>query len=752
MIELIDILRKEESYHPNNFKVELPTAHPESSEYNSKYYEIIKNCIEGYWHSGRFMPPQLYFYYNIGMIQTMVGKRGKVKLLSNPLLRDVDWILFYAIYAARGFSGFSNDENYSCNRDLVDKDLELSDLPPSVFRSDGTLKEYIDPIKYLCKNHGENLGLPLYENLAKNICILTARRTGKSAASIGFAYHEWVFNGLKSMSQLHEKYSTRVIIVANIKKHSKEFVSKIKDWHDNLPGVYKTAEDNYPSPFRRSITGSWFDQIVQEKEIFTLSKDGEKVKERIGSKSSILVLTTDSNPYVTAGYSNNLTIAEECGLFTNLLDFYGAHKDTQKEGLVKFGTTIFIGTSGDIEKVASIRKIFESPDEYECLGFPDTFENSGKNIGLFIPATLADINFKDDRLLTNLELANSKIQKVRDDLVYHKASSKTIDEEVMNRPLLPSEMFLNKKGNIFPVYELQKVLNKLNNSHLDSIGNHGHLVRTNTGKGVKFIKDMTGEYEYIHNFNIPSDLRDDYNYLKGAVRIFEEPVDGVEYIIGYDPVHQDYVLKPDSLACMYVYKPFIRGSSFSDCIVAEYTGRYVLTDKINEIAELLSLYYNKALIMMETNIRSNVEYFNRRGLLNLLSYKPIHTLESNMDKITQGNVFGYIKTTALVPILERFTCEWLEKEIGRIYTDVVNDSEGGTILRNMDFIYSKPLLEELISYNRLDDNFDRVDALFAMVLNMKEKNFDIHEYEPKKSNRFLSSFEKLFRKHKSGIV
>ena len=37
MIELIDILRKEESYHPNNFKVELPTAHPESSEYNSKY-------------------------------------------------------------------------------------------------------------------------------------------------------------------------------------------------------------------------------------------------------------------------------------------------------------------------------------------------------------------------------------------------------------------------------------------------------------------------------------------------------------------------------------------------------------------------------------------------------------------------------------------------------------------------------------------------------------------------------------------
>ena len=195
-------------------------------------------------------------------------------------------------------------------------------------------------------------------------------------------------------------------------------------------------------------------------------------------------------------------------------------------------------------------------------------------------------------------------------------------------------------------------------------------------------------------------LKDDYNYLKGAVRIFEEPIDGIEYIIGYDPVHQDYVLKPDSLACMYVYKPFIRGSSFSDCIVAEYTGRYVLTDKINEIAELLSLYYNKALIMMETNIRSNVEYFNRRGLLNLLSYKPIHTLESNMDKITQGNVFGYIKTTALVPILERFTCEWLEKEIGRIYTDVVNDSEGGTILRNMDFIYSKPLLEELISYNR----------------------------------------------------
>jgi hypothetical protein len=58
-----------------------------------------KRCTEGFTVGGVFMPPRLYFHINFWKLQVLDEKSG-VKRLGLPKLRDVDWMLGYAIHQA----------------------------------------------------------------------------------------------------------------------------------------------------------------------------------------------------------------------------------------------------------------------------------------------------------------------------------------------------------------------------------------------------------------------------------------------------------------------------------------------------------------------------------------------------------------------------------------------------------------------------------------------------------------------------
>lgn len=417
------------------------------------------------------------------------------------------------------------------------------------------------------------------------------------------------------------------------------------------------------------------------------------------------------------------------------------------------GSFITGNTGGDLERVQASKRIFENPTIYDCLAFDDTFENSGKKIGLFIPAYLGNNDFKDERGLTKIEEAFEYYEDERKALIANNASSRDLDDEIMNRPLYPSEMFLNKKGNVFPVAELKQcLLNLISNPKRLNAGNKGMLKRdTNDKRGVKFENDISQVYNYIDMHPLPKDYKSDKNYLKGCVRIWEHPLEGSPhglYKIGYDTVHYDFVDNPESLISVLVYKGNTRFLSagdnvYYDTIVAEYTGRFDLLDKNNEIVEMISKYYYNAEIMMEVNIAVNIEYFKRRGILHLLATQPTELLDKHVKNRQSNNIVGYIKSPELVSFLEQSTKEWLEKERGM-------DSEG-KMIRNMDMINSKPLLEELISYNR-EDNFDRINALFALMLAYKQENLDIEEDYYLSDNKFLKSMKDLMPKKKNSFA
>ena len=117
------------------------------------------------------MPPGLYFYSNFGTI-LLNKKRSNVKSIGRPWLRDLEWLFFRAWLEARGFSGFSEDEQYSGNFLLLEPDITDEFLKfnyPDVFDSEGNRKEFRHPRTLLEMQHPYHKGTPLYENEAHNL-------------------------------------------------------------------------------------------------------------------------------------------------------------------------------------------------------------------------------------------------------------------------------------------------------------------------------------------------------------------------------------------------------------------------------------------------------------------------------------------------------------------------------------------------------------------------------------------------------
>ena len=140
---------------------EIPNLHPIADRYEYRdFWKLQKRrIIEGHWESGKWIPGPLYYYINFHNIlvedpRTLAQKPGK------PWLRDIDWELFLLYEECRGFSGFTKDTKYTCNRFLgperesIEKMGMLSQyLSLGVIREEDLEKEYLPARHYLRTIH-----------------------------------------------------------------------------------------------------------------------------------------------------------------------------------------------------------------------------------------------------------------------------------------------------------------------------------------------------------------------------------------------------------------------------------------------------------------------------------------------------------------------------------------------------------------------------------------------------------------------
>lgn len=173
-----------------------PLLFPESKEYPEYWEEQAKYVVEGKWgldndekNEGgwRWIPGNLYFYVNMTVIKD--EDDDGTEITTRPKLRDVEWYLFYALAACDGFSGFEDDDVYTCsriaelihnNQPLLERDkIKLSKIAHRLYDSKGNLKKYKEAREYLYEYRDKPLGKALYDNEALNMVLLSSRGIGK---------------------------------------------------------------------------------------------------------------------------------------------------------------------------------------------------------------------------------------------------------------------------------------------------------------------------------------------------------------------------------------------------------------------------------------------------------------------------------------------------------------------------------------------------------------------------------------------
>ena len=527
---------------------------------------------------------------------------------------------------------------------------------------------------------------------------------------VGVVLHEWLFDGARiyNKESIENPSVVEILVGAANTAKSKDILDKTELALNNLagPGGY------VKHPFYKEHMGTLKSNNMNNafRNEYLKKVGGEWVKK--GSMSNIKHVTfTITNPEAAAGTRPNIIVVEEVGLLENVLQVHASNEATMvTDGTNRFGTTIYIGTGGNMDKIVESEILFRDPEANTLLAFDDIYENSGK-IGWFVPAYYMDGSYKDENGNTKIKEAIDHYMKRRE--VKRKAKSmKAIDGELTNYPLKPSEMFSSNNSNIFPINDLKERLIEIQTqSYKDEDKTLScELGIDSSGKIFTYPVDSN---KVIRNFPALKSMD-----LDGAIEIYEEPkrdsngnIFSNRYYGGIDTYDDDKVVDTVSLGSIFIMDSWTRR------IVAEYTGRR-LTKDFYEITRRLTMYYN-AISNYEQNKKGLFSYYEKMRSLYLLSETPKSLKdEAGSSIIRVGNrKYGTTTTTSVINYGINLILNWLLEDA---YGEDANVS-------NVSKIKSKGLLEELIKYNPKHGNYDRIFSLIMLLILVEDRHRIISE-------------------------
>lgn len=701
---------------------EVPNHHPSSAKYISFWREQKKRCIEGFWgidskkDSGRiwrFMTPNLYFYVNFGTILHKSANAPKTspKKKMRPYLRDLEWAFFYNYAEARGFSGFELDDEYTCNRDaeLYHKGLKLQDdVHFTCIDINGDVKTFIPVRDYIRKKWDRPMGKPLYFNTAKNLLWLGARGGGKSySVAVGVILHEILFDGVRDYDEesMRDLPVAEVFVGAAMASKSSEILKKTKMAMEELPGVWaKNTEDEVPSPFYKQMSGTLEPNNMKSAWRHEYDKKVAGKWRKFGSGSHVYHgIWTTENPEAAAGTRPGVIVCDEIGLLSNSIQVHSSNNACQvSDGTERFGSSVYMGTGGNVEKIVQTEIMFRDPEGFEFLAFEDEWENSG-HICWFTPATYMDLSYKDDNGNTKESEAESHYLKRRERA--KKARSKTaLDLEMMNFPLVPSEMFLNIGASKFPVADIKFRYSELIAGDSKELGSTWKgFFRIGEGGSIEWKnEDVYPIYDY------PLKSVDQFT---GCVNIFEMPMKGHDgkipygiYIGGYDPIDDD-----DNSDIDRSLQSFWLMNTITDRIVLEYSARTRHATEFYEQVRRALIFYNGT-VNYENQKKGFYAYMKNKNGLHLLADTPSILKDYDMQKSSgEGNKSkGTSANLAVNNWGIELQIEWLEKE-----------AYGLEDKMNLQTIKSPAYLRECILFDG-HRNTDRISSIGMLMIHRED--------------------------------
>ena len=371
-------------------------------------------------------------------------------------------------------------------------------------------------------------------------------------------------------------------------------------------------------------------------------------------------------------------------------------------------------TSGDNESdFSSMQELMYNPDGYNIKGISNVYDKEGqgrKRFTYFYPGYLnrADCYDKDGN--SDVTKALLEILKDRYKVKYNSTDINAITKRIAEIPITPQEAIQRSRGNIFPITELTQRLNEIDNNpnFFDDVY-VGTLVINSKG---------TIDFSIVTDSKPIRDFPTKDNKISGALEIYEMPqkvqnaVPRERYIVSLDNYENDES-NTMSLGSIFVL------DLWTDRIVAEYTGRPMYVDDLNELARKVCIFYN-AKLLYENNKKNTFSYFSRMNSLHLLADTPEYLKNKQLIKsIGYGNTSKGVNAT--LPIKNfgfNLIRDWLLKPV------TISKEEDGNVVEytvpNLHFIKNRALIKELMLYNPAI-NVDRIMSLVQLMLYREEK-------------------------------
>ncbi len=425
---------------------------------------------------------------------------------------------------------------------------------------------------------------------------------------------------------------------------------------------------------------------------------------------------------------------DEWGKHPNLLKSWEVAKQSVEEGDFAFGTMIGAGTGGaEQADFKGAEKMFYEPEVYNILSLPNVFDkntNGNTKCAFFFGSYLNRLGKYDKDGNSDVIGALIEILGKRVNIKYNSSEPNTLVQHKAEMPITPQEAVLRREGSIFPVMDLKDHLGDIMPNLTIFTGAHyiGHL-KLNTSGDVVWSKDE------LHKVLRDYPLRDEPDRT-GCVEIFEMPqrlpnssVPHLRYIAGIDPIDSDEGTYTNSLGSIFIF------DTWTDRIVAEYSGRPQLASEFYDVCARLLKFYN-AVANYENNIKGLFSYFDTNRLLHLLCDTPQILRDMDYVKgVSFGNRSkGFTASKAINAWGRKLQKDWM---ISHAYVPVEDefDKDGNKIekpiLLNLHKIRSIGYIKELISWNP-DDNFDRISAMGAtMILRADREKYEQYKYQEK---------------------
>ena len=437
-------------------------------------------------------------------------------------------------------------------------------------------------------------------------------------------------------------------------------------------------------------------QLLTDSAQALMWESGFKDKEtgvRKGTQNAVVGVTTGVNQDKLNGSRGVLYLIEEAGIFSNLNNLYQMIRPSVEDGKDVYGLIFMYGTAGDdMSDFTSLQEIMYNPDGY----------NMEKNENVWVKEGNSNIT------KALLEICQDRYQ-----VKYNSSDINAITKRISQYPITPQEAIIRAHATIFPITELNERLNQIDN-------NPNFYDQTYVGD---LVFNSNGEVEFSPSSAKPiRDFPTKDNKVTGAIEIFDMPVKNSEgkiptgrYIAGADP-YDDDVSNTMSLGTVFVM------DTWTDTIVAEYTGRPTFANDYYEICRKLCLFY-KAALKSENNKKGLFGYFSMMNCVYLLADTPEYLKAKQLIKET-----GYGNKAKGIGIsgggtLKGYGYERIQSWLMTPFTTIEKDSEGKEFevtLPNLYRLKNRALIKELILWNP-NINVDRIMALVQLILYREEK-------------------------------